>query len=122
MRPPLLTLLWLPILLLAKEDEIDLQWAICDTGPQIALQKLGEDIRHQYKHTPVTFYDTNPPDYAKNGILFRTKIKKGQEVSLIKIRFAHETSDLPVPVDCVWMRYGDDLSFTCAHQSPLNGT
>ncbi|PVH92173.1 hypothetical protein DM02DRAFT_298000 [Periconia macrospinosa] len=108
---------------LAKgKDKVHLQWSICDCNPQTVLQKLGGDSSDPYKHAPVTYYDTNPPIYTKNGLMFRTKTKKDQEVSVVKVRFAKEKWDVPDTVNCVWDRYGYKTFYTCEKQSPLNGT
>lgn len=108
---------------LAKsKDEIHLQWSICDWDPQTVLQKLGRDGSDPYKHATVTYYDTNPPIHTQKGHMFRTKTRKGQEVSSVKVRFTKETWDVPDTVDCVWDQYGYETFNTCEKQSPLDGT
>jgi hypothetical protein len=73
---------------LGKQIKVNLQWSICDTNSQAVLQKLGEDgAREPYKKTPVTYYDTNPPLYVWGGLMFRTKTRRGEELSAIKVHF-----------------------------------
>ena len=90
-----------------RKDKVHLQWSICDCNPQIVLQKLGGDSGDPYKHAPVTCYDTNPLIYTQKGLIIcRTKTRKDQEVSTVKVCFAKETWDIPDTVNCVWDRYG----------------
>ncbi|PVH69051.1 hypothetical protein DL98DRAFT_541930 [Cadophora sp. DSE1049] len=83
------------------QDKIDLQWWICDSNPQIVLQELGENSGDPDRQNPITYYDTRPPVYTQQGLMFRTKTRKGQEVSSLKLRFAKETPNVPDTVDCV---------------------
>jgi hypothetical protein len=126
---------------LGKQIKVNLQWSICDTDPQTVLQKLGEDsAREPYKRTPVTYYDTNPPLYVWGGLMFRTKTRRGEELSAVKIHFdprisnlpqgsfgdkeayiSRKTSEIPERFLCVWDQYGNDTSFTCQIQSLLAG-
>jgi hypothetical protein len=126
---------------LGKQIKVNLQWSICDTNPQTVLQKLGEDgAREPYKKTPVTYYDTNPPSYFWSGLMFRTKTRRGDELSAVKALFDPGTSDAPERVSgdkeahisrtipetperflCVSDRYGNDTSFTCQIQSVIAG-
>lgn len=114
---------------------------MCDTDPQTVLQKLGENGTHEpYKKTPITYYDTNPPSYSWGGLMFRTKTRRGEELSVVKAHFDPRTSDAlegffrdkeahinrtvsdtPERFLCVWDRYGNDASFTCQIQSLLDG-
>ncbi|ERF72739.1 hypothetical protein EPUS_04792 [Endocarpon pusillum Z07020] len=103
-------------------DEIHLQWSICDPNPQVVLQKLGEDVRSgPKKQSPITYFDTNPPVYLQQGRMFRTKTSHNEDLSLVKVRFAEKTSDIPDTVNCVWDRYGDQTFFTCEKRSSLDG-
>ncbi|KEY63918.1 hypothetical protein S7711_10239 [Stachybotrys chartarum IBT 7711] len=126
-----------------KQMKVNLQWSICDSDPQTILQKLGENgSREPYKKTPVTYFDTNPPSYSWVGLMFRTKTRRGEELSAVKARFDPTTSDAAAgffgdkeKVDvnrtksndsaerffCVWDRYGNNTSFTCQIQSLLAG-
>ncbi|KND87181.1 hypothetical protein TOPH_08140 [Tolypocladium ophioglossoides CBS 100239] len=129
-----------------KQIKVNLQWSICDADPQTVLHKLGEDsTREPYKKTPITYYDTDPPSYSRGGLMFRTKTRRGEELSAVKVHFDPRASDAPVEffrdnetpvveahfngtaVDtperflCVWDRYGNDTSFTCQIQSLLAG-
>lgn len=126
---------------LGKQIQANLQWSICDTNPQTVLQKLGEDSTHEpYKKTPVTYYDTNPPYYFRSGLMFRTKTRRGEELSAVKAHFDPRTLDgldkvfvdneahirrtvpeTPERFLCVWDRYGNDTAFTCQIQSIMVG-
>jgi hypothetical protein len=102
--------------------KVNLQWSICDSSPQIVLQKLGKDSGDPDKLDPITYYDTNPPIYTPQGLMFRTKTRAGQEISMVKIRFAKETSNVPHKVACLWDRYGDETTFVCKQQDPMDRT
>jgi hypothetical protein len=126
---------------LGKETQVNLQWSICDKNPQTVLQKLGEDSTHEpYKKTPVTYYDTNPPSYFGSGLMFRTKTRRGEELSAVKAHFnsrtlsalervfadeeAHSSRTIPETPErfvCVWDQYGNDTSFNCQIQSAMAG-
>ncbi|CAG9948799.1 unnamed protein product [Clonostachys rosea f. rosea IK726] len=126
---------------LGKFIKLSLQWAICDTDPQTVLRKLGENsTREPYKKTPITYYDTNPPSYIWDGLMFRTKTRRGEELSAVKAHFDPSASDAPerflwnqeadgntiIPdaperFRCVWDRYGNNVSFACQMQSLLTG-
>lgn len=101
---------------LAKDAELSLQWAICDTDAATVLQKLHYSDQKQYKSNPVVYYDGWPPHYTKHGLAFRTKVKKhdpGYPISMIKARFKESNDDVPSTADCRWDRYGNDTSYTC---------
>jgi hypothetical protein len=104
-----------------KKNKVSLQWSICDSNPQIVLQKLGKGIRDPDKLDPITYYDTNPPIYTSQGIMFRTKTRASQEISLIKIQFSKKILNVPHKVKCLWDRYGDKQTYVCKLQSPVNG-
>jgi hypothetical protein len=131
---------------LGKQIKVNLQWSICDADPQTVLKKLGEDgTREPYKKTPITYYDTNPPFYSWGGLMFRTKTRRGEELSAVKVHFDpralvaperffgdkeaavieanfnRTVSGTPERFLCVWDRYGNDTSFTCQIQSLLAG-
>lgn len=108
---------------------------------QTILQKLGENgTRESYKKTPITYYNTNPPSYSLGGLMFRTKTRRGEELSAVKAYFNARTldtregffrdkdahinrteSDTPERFLCVWDGYGNDTPFTCQMQSLLAG-
>src|SRR3982074_1400183 len=92
----LLVILFVPFSL--AKAKVSLQWSICDSNPQIVLQKLGKDSGDPDKLDPITYYDTNPPVYTPQGLMFRTKTRAGQEISLVKIRFAKEISNVLQPL------------------------
>ncbi|EHK23024.1 uncharacterized protein TRIVIDRAFT_29068 [Trichoderma virens Gv29-8] len=101
---------------LGKQVKVNLQWAICDADPQTVLRKLGEDgTREPYKKTPITYYDTDPPSYSWGGLMFRTKTRRDEELSAVKVHFDPRT------FLCVWDRYGNNTSFACQIQSLLDG-
>jgi len=54
--------------------------------------------------------------------MFRTKTRKGQEVSSLKVRFAKETPNVLDTVHCIWDRYDDKTSYTCEKQSLVDRT
>jgi hypothetical protein len=102
------------------KDEIHLQWALCDSNPQVVLQKLGKAELNPRKQHMITYYDTRPPIYTQQGLGLRTKTSKGQKISSVKGRFPKQTSDVPDTVDCLWDRYGNDTFYTCEKRSPLD--
>jgi hypothetical protein len=102
------------------KDHINLQWSICDLNPQNVPQKLGEDITDPYKQNPIIYYDTRPPVYTFQGLMFRTKTNKGQEISRVKVRFRRASLNVPDSFSCAWDRYGDKISYTCEKRYPLH--
>lgn len=104
------------------KDKVSLQWSICDLNPQIVLQKLGKGISDLDKLDPITYYDTIPPVYTPQGLMFRTKIRASQEISLVKIHFAKKISSFQQTMICLWDRYGNKMAYVCKMQSPINGT
>ncbi|KAF7589396.1 hypothetical protein BBP40_004339 [Aspergillus hancockii] len=115
----LYTILSLAVPLVAAKEKTNLQWAICDRDPQSVLQKLGMGNPGPYKENPITYYDEQPPVYISHGLMFRTKVNKGQPLSTVKARFHQETSDVPDGVECSWDRYGDKNTYTCEQRCPL---
>jgi hypothetical protein len=97
----ILFLLTVPSSLAKTKDKVNLQWSICDSNTEIVLQKLSKDGGDPDKLDPITYYDTNPPVYTPQGFMFRTKTRAGQEISLVKVRFAKETSNVPHTVACL---------------------
>ena len=108
-------------LVLAKE-KTSLQWAICEPSPGDALTKLGlPSTTPPYKENPITYYDEQPPVHIETGIMFRTKTNKGQPLSVVKVRFDQETSDVPGFVACGWGSYGQSpATYTCEKRCPLD--
>lgn len=116
-----LVLIFLPAALSAGlKEQFNLQWAICEPNPRDVLAKLGEGTANPYRHSPITYFDTDPPTYATQGLMFRTKTSKGEDVSLVKVRFREENVDVPSWVRCLWNRYGDDIAYTCERRCPLH--
>jgi hypothetical protein len=106
------------------KDKVSLQWAICDVDPYNVLLKLGEDARDPDKLDPITYYEAKPPVYISKGLMFRTKVRAGQNVSVVKVRldYQREPAQVPESAECLWDRYGDYLSFVCKKQSDVNET
>lgn len=124
----LFTKLLMPILLLSQhiipiqgqvQETIDLQWSLCDSSNHTVLSKLNASEILPYKANNITYYDTNPPIYNDKGLAFRTKVHHNISISMIKARFADETSNVPTTANCVWDRYGDTTFFTCSMASNL---
>ncbi|RDW76907.1 uncharacterized protein DSM5745_06899 [Aspergillus mulundensis] len=108
-----------------RKDQASLQWSICDTDPEAVLAKLGHVARDPDKLDPITYYDAYPPRYTPNGLMFRTKVRGGQEISVVKVQLATEEGKPRVPDHaelCRWDHYGDDITFVCKRQAPVNGT
>jgi hypothetical protein len=101
------------------KNKVNLQWAICDKSPQIVLEKLGRAAAEPDKVDPISYYDTKPPVYTAQGLMFRAKVRAGQNISMVKARVM-EVSDVPSSAICLWDRYGDDVAFVCKMQSPIN--
>lgn len=116
------TTLLLTATVAAAKEKISLQWALCDPNPQSALWKLGLGTNTPpYKTNPITYYDIRPPTYISDGLMFRTKTNKGEHLSTVKAGFHNEKETLDVPdfVECAWVRYGDQPSYTCEKRCPL---
>ncbi|KAJ4232371.1 hypothetical protein NW757_013832 [Fusarium falciforme] len=104
------------------DEEVHLQWSICACDARTVLQKLGEDVRDPYKSNPIFYFDTLPPTHAQHGVMFRTKVNKGEPFSLIKVRFNEKPSYTPDAASCVWDRYGSSVYYTCGERESLLGT
>lgn len=119
--PTVYTALFLITTLATAKQKISLQWALCDPSPQSALPKLGLGTSPPYKQNPITYYDTQTPTYISSSLMFRTKTNKGQHLSTVKAGFHDEKETLDVPdfVECAWVRYGDERSYTCEKRCPL---
>lgn len=104
------------------KDQTSLQWSICDADPQAVLAKLGTVARAPDKLDPITYYDTYPPLYTPEGLMFRTKIRGGREISVVKVQLATPKSHVCRHAKlCRWDKYGNDTTFVCKRQAPLNG-
>ncbi|KAL4733045.1 hypothetical protein BDV11DRAFT_214442 [Aspergillus similis] len=104
------------------KDETSLQWSICDADPQAVLAKLGTVARAPDKLDPITYYDTYPPLYTPNGLMFRTKIRGGREISVVKVQLATKKSHVRHHAKlCRWDRYGNNTTFVCKRQAPVSG-
>jgi hypothetical protein len=108
-----LALFFNPSFCLTNDKNIHLQWTLCDQDAETVLEKLGEEVRAPYKRNPITYFDTMPPTHAQQGVMFRTKVNKGDPFSVIKVRFAEKPARLPPNAECVWDRYGDYVPYTC---------
>lgn len=105
------------------KDQASLQWSICDEIPRTLLAKLGTVARAPDKLDPITYYDTYPPLYTPKGLMFRTKIRGGREISVVKVQLATQKSHVRHYAKlCRWDRYGNDTTFVCMRKAPLNGT
>lgn len=95
-----------------SNEQIDLQWAICEDDPADVADRLGFK-NDSPKLVDVTYYDTNPPRYFEEGATFRTKFKKskGQLVSMVKLRYANRETH--PEAQCEWDRYGNKDRYTC---------
>lgn len=105
-----------------SKDHIHLQWSICDDSPDTVRDKLGILHDEPRKNATITYYDSQPPTHAQNGLMFRTKTRKGQDISAVKVRFREKTRDVPGTASCLWNRYGHDTDYICQKQAPLNGS
>jgi hypothetical protein len=98
----------------AADDAVHLQWSICDTSPELVLQKLGQNPKSPDKEEQITYYETNPPVYTQQGLSFRTKAKKGKFKSEVKVRFEANPGNLQDGLECSWDRYGSKTTYSCA--------
>ncbi|KAL4756005.1 uncharacterized protein BDW70DRAFT_145567 [Aspergillus foveolatus] len=106
-----------------SKDQVSLQWSICDTNPQAVFAKLGTVTRAPDKLDPITYYDTYPPLYTPNGLMFRTKIRGGQEISVVKVQLPTKKSHVRRHAkSCRWDQYGNDTTFTCKRQALVSRT
>ncbi|RGP59483.1 hypothetical protein FLONG3_11177 [Fusarium longipes] len=115
-----LALILAPSFCLSRDESIHLQWSLCDRDADAVLEKLGEEVRAPYKRNPITYFDTMPPTHAQQGVMFRTKVNKGDPYSVIKVRFDEKPAHLPLGADCVWDRYGDHIPYTCGSRYLLS--
>lgn len=105
------------------KDQVSLQWAICDANPYAVLTKLGVAARDPDKLDPITYYDTSPPLHTLQGLMFRTKVRGGQEISIVKVHLATPKSHMRHHAEvCRWDRYGNKTAFTCKRQAPVKET
>ncbi|KAJ6102704.1 hypothetical protein N7486_005131 [Penicillium sp. IBT 16267x] len=103
------------------KDEVSLQWAICDTNPHTVLTKLNAVGRNPEKLDPITYYDTAIPVYTQQGLMFRTKIRGGRQISVVKVRLPTPESNVRhYAKACRWDRYGNETTFVCKRQAFLN--
>ncbi|MDR3606396.1 MAG: hypothetical protein P4M08_03335 [Oligoflexia bacterium] len=97
--PLLLVISLFPVLSVADE-QINLQWSICDTSPSVVLEKLGAADTELSKKVEITYYDSNPPIYTQTGLSFRTKVKNDKTESVVKVRFPQVPADVPASDSC----------------------
>lgn len=102
------------------DDTVNLQWSICDSSPQVVLQKFGSSKTSSDKEEVITYYDTNPPTFDPRGIAFRTK--SSDQSSLIKIHFDQVPSNVPASANCLWERYGNQEKYVCEIDNDLSGS
>ncbi|RYZ94121.1 MAG: hypothetical protein EOP11_26845, partial [Proteobacteria bacterium] len=108
--------LTLPSFSLAGPDagEItELQWAICETDPAAALEKLGEEEWRE-ETSSITYFETKVPSYFAAGLSFRVKEKDGAAVAIVKVR---GDAAKPGSERCEWDRYGDESTFACKYEA-----
>jgi hypothetical protein len=99
------------------DEQATLEWSICDSSPESVLQKLAVSDADPSKSVEATYYDSNPPTYVQQGIEFRTKLKKNENESLVKIRLPGGPASATAGDDCQWERYGSNEVYACQAQS-----
>lgn len=102
----------------SSEDEVDIQWSICDGTPQQILKQLSHESGVPDKINQMTYFDSLPVTFAQKGISLRTKGQPGAIESSIKIRFIGPMSP-GIEGECSWDRYGVDLNYTCVVSSRI---
>ncbi|KAL4912348.1 hypothetical protein BDW62DRAFT_215089 [Aspergillus aurantiobrunneus] len=103
------------------KDQVSLQWAICDSDPHAVLAKMGAQVRSPDKLDPITYYDTSPPVYTPQGLMLRSKVRGGREISVVKVQLATSESNTGLHAKvCRWDRYGNKTTFVCKRQAPMN--
>jgi hypothetical protein len=92
---------------------VNLQWSICDSSPEDVLEKLGAAETQMSQEGQISYYDSNPPTYTQLGLSFRTKERKGETESSVKVRFPQRPANMTTDADCSWERYGSQENYTC---------
>lgn len=93
------------------EDQIDLQWSICEIRAESTARKLDVTVSDGPKSGAITYFDSLPVRYLDRGVTLRVKEKKNTSESSVKVRFP---DNRPVSdADCEWDRYGSQETYTC---------
>jgi hypothetical protein len=87
----------------ASDEEIHLQWSICDGNAETVLARFGEQVPAPYKRHAITYFDTMPPTHAQQGIMFHTKTNKGEYFSIIEVCFNEKPNYTSLSAECVWI-------------------
>jgi hypothetical protein len=107
---------WLLFILAAPafaSEITELQWAVCDTSPAAALEKLGQED-WSFEESSITYFETKEPSYFAKGVSFRVKERNGEAVAIVKVR---GDGAQPGSERCEWDRYGQQETFACKYEA-----